>query len=138
MAKIVATRPILLANRIYEPGELLPAWDTARTAAWLEAGSAVLVDDDTTDVKADEDTAEVGNEPADGVSMAENGDAETDPAEDGEETPDTADDGDTTSDNEEDEAAETDPAEDNEETPDTAATPGDGKVKPNKGTRRKK
>lgn len=69
MAKIVATRPILLANRIYEPGELLPAWDAARTAAWLEAGSAVLVDD---------------------------------------------------------------------ETPDTAATPGDGKAKPNKGTRRKK
>ena len=108
MAKIVATRPILLANRIYEPGELLPAWDAARTAAWLEAGSAVLVDDETASTEADEDTAEVGNEPADGNSMDENGDGETAPAEDG------------------------------EETPDTAATPGDGKAKPNKGTRRKK
>lgn len=108
MAKIVAKRPILLANRIYQPGELLPAWDAAVTAAWLEAGSAVLVSDETDKTETNKDAAPEGESPAGGNSTAENGDGETSDAGN------------------------------SEETPDTAATPGDGKGKSTKGKSRKK
>ena len=39
-----AVRTILFRNQVYNPGQLLPDDDSAMVAAWLEAGSAVVVD----------------------------------------------------------------------------------------------
>lgn len=44
--KLVATTAILYQNRIYEPGEALPAADAKLVAAWLESGSAEKQDAD--------------------------------------------------------------------------------------------
>ncbi len=76
MAKIIAKRPILLANHIYQPGDLLPAWDAALVAAWLEAGSAVLVEDDTANIKKYDAAALEENSQAGDVPTVQNSDTE--------------------------------------------------------------
>ena len=53
METLIATRPILLQNRLYQPGEALPAWDKAAVAAWLEAGSAVLAGEERENAPAE-------------------------------------------------------------------------------------
>ena len=60
MVKLIATRPILLANHLYQPGETLPVWDKAAAAAWLEAGSAIL-----------EEPAPVENQPGQSLPLPE-------------------------------------------------------------------
>ena len=45
MKQLIAKRFILYQNRIYSPGEALPAADGRMAAAWLRAGSAVWQED---------------------------------------------------------------------------------------------
>ena len=70
MAKLTAFRPILYQNRIYQPGEVLPVWDSAIAAAWLEAGSAVYWDDSPPE---ENDTALEEEIPENGEPTGENG-----------------------------------------------------------------
>lgn len=45
MKKLIAKRDILYQNRMYAPGEALPAAEGRMTDAWLRAGSAVWQED---------------------------------------------------------------------------------------------
>ena len=45
MKQLIAKRSILYQNRIYAPGEALPAADGRMAAAWLRAGSAAWQED---------------------------------------------------------------------------------------------
>ena len=45
MKKLIAKRSVLYQNRMYNPGEALPAADGRMTEAWLQAGSAVWQED---------------------------------------------------------------------------------------------
>ncbi len=45
MSKLIAKSTVLYQSRMYAPGDPLPAHDTVMRDAWLEAGTAVLVDD---------------------------------------------------------------------------------------------
>ena len=45
MKKLIAKRSVLYQNRMYNPGEALPAADGRMTEAWLRAGSAVWQED---------------------------------------------------------------------------------------------
>ena len=45
MKQLIAKRSILYQNRIYSPGEALPAADGRMAKAWLRAGSAVWQED---------------------------------------------------------------------------------------------
>ena len=45
MKQLIAKRSILYQNRIYGPGEALPAADGRMAAAWLRAGSAAWQED---------------------------------------------------------------------------------------------
>lgn len=45
MSILLAKCPVLYQSRIYAPGNPLPANDPVMRDAWLEAGTAVLVDD---------------------------------------------------------------------------------------------
>lgn len=45
--RLIATFPILLGNKQYEPGEELPTSNPSSVAAWLEAGSAVWKDEES-------------------------------------------------------------------------------------------
>lgn len=40
MNKLIAKRAVLYRGRQYEPGEMLPGYDTKMVEAWLRAGSA--------------------------------------------------------------------------------------------------
>lgn len=51
MAKLIARMPILIANRIYQPGETLPAQNAEVVDAWITAGSAALEKDDAENTK---------------------------------------------------------------------------------------
>lgn len=53
MERLIAKRAVLYQGRQYEPGEVLPAYDTAMVDAWLRAGSAKMV----SDAKPEETTA---------------------------------------------------------------------------------
>ena len=46
-----STRPVLYRSTQYSTGDALPADDAAMVAAWLEAGSAVLVSDEETEAE---------------------------------------------------------------------------------------
>lgn len=42
MNKLIAKRAVLYRGRQYEPGEILPGYDSKMAKAWLRAGSAEL------------------------------------------------------------------------------------------------
>lgn len=42
MNKLIAKRAVLYRGRQYEPGEILPGYDSKMVEAWLRAGSAEL------------------------------------------------------------------------------------------------
>lgn len=46
MSKLIANIPILFENRMYQPGEAVPASDPAYIAALKEAGSVKIQDDE--------------------------------------------------------------------------------------------
>lgn len=52
MQKLTAQMSILFENKIYAPGSTLPAHNAVMVAAWLAAGTAVWIDDETTTAKA--------------------------------------------------------------------------------------
>lgn len=52
MKVLTAKQSILFESKIYAPGDKLPAHNEAMVKAWLEAGTAVWIDDATTDTKA--------------------------------------------------------------------------------------
>jgi len=45
MSKLIAKCPVLYQSRMYAPGDPLPAHDPVMSDAWLEAGTAVLVNE---------------------------------------------------------------------------------------------
>ena len=45
MERLIAKRPVLYQGRQYEPGEILPAYDTDMVGAWLRVGTAKMVSD---------------------------------------------------------------------------------------------
>ena len=65
MKQLIAKRPILYQNRMYAPGEALPAADGCMTGAWLRAGSAAWQED--APPAQDEDSAPTGQ--AEGEKM---------------------------------------------------------------------
>lgn len=75
MQKLTAQRSILFENRIYAPGETLPAHNAAMVEAWINAGTAVWIDSETisTKAKAKPKTAEPGLPGAAVASESENG-----------------------------------------------------------------
>ena len=72
---LTAQKSILFENRIYAPGETLPAHNAAMVEAWIQAGTAVWIDSDTisTKAKAKSKTAEPGLPGAAVASESENG-----------------------------------------------------------------
>lgn len=60
MATLKANIPILLANTQYQPGEDLPANDTALVEAWIESGAAEWAEEAGTKVKAKPAAARAG------------------------------------------------------------------------------
>ena len=46
MITLTALRPILFRSTQYEVGDALPGDDAATVEAWLEAGSAAMIDDE--------------------------------------------------------------------------------------------
>ena len=49
---LTAQKSILFENKIYSPGDVLPAHNQGMVEAWLNAGTAVWIDDETTKTKA--------------------------------------------------------------------------------------
>lgn len=62
MQRLTAKASILFKSKIYKPGEELPAKNPDMVEAWLEAGTAVWIDDEQTKTpaKARPRTAEPG------------------------------------------------------------------------------
>lgn len=62
MQRLTAQTYILFESKTYKPGEELPVKNPAMVEAWLEAGTAVFIDDEQTKtpVKARPRTAEPG------------------------------------------------------------------------------
>lgn len=62
MQKLTAQKSILFENRIYAPGEEIPTKNPVMVEAWLAAGTAVWIEDETenTKTKARPRTAEPG------------------------------------------------------------------------------
>lgn len=60
MEKLKATRPILYGGRMYEVGDLLPVRDRHMVDAWMETGSAAVIEPDVTPSS----TANAGEETA--------------------------------------------------------------------------
>ena len=52
MQVLTAQQSILFESKIYAPGESLPTKNAVMVDAWLAAGTAVWIDDETTDTKA--------------------------------------------------------------------------------------
>lgn len=75
MQKLTAQTSILFESKIYKPGEELPVKDPAMVEAWLEAGTAVWIDDEQkkTPVKARPKTEEPGQPGVAVHSESENG-----------------------------------------------------------------
>lgn len=65
--QLIAQQSILFEGKIYNPGEHLPAHNAAMVAAWLEAGTAVWIENKNEAPKAKPRTAEPG---LSGVSVA--------------------------------------------------------------------
>lgn len=77
MKKLTAQRSILFESKIYNPGEELPTKNPTMIEAWLEAGTAVWIDDEqkvTPVTKAKPKTAEPGLVGVAPHSEAEDGD----------------------------------------------------------------
>ena len=62
MQKLTAQKSILFESKIYNPGETLPAHNASMVEAWIEAGTAVWLDDEAKkpQAKARPRTAEPG------------------------------------------------------------------------------
>lgn len=75
MRVLTAQKSILFENRIYSPGEKLPAHNAAMVDAWLAAGTAVWIDDEPpkSKAKARPRTAEPGQPGVAVASEAEDG-----------------------------------------------------------------
>ena len=62
MQRLTAQTSILFESKMYKPGDELPVKNPAMVEAWLEAGTAVLIDDEQkkTPAKARTRTADPG------------------------------------------------------------------------------
>lgn len=69
MQRLTAQKSILFESKIYSPGEELPTKNAGMVEAWIAAGTAVWIDDETktTKAKARPRTAEPGQP---GVAVA--------------------------------------------------------------------
>ena len=76
MQVLTAQQSILFENKIYAPGEELPTKNASMVEAWLAAGTAVWIGDETksTKAKARPRTAEPGQPGAAVASESEDGD----------------------------------------------------------------
>ena len=76
MKKLIAKQSILFESKLYSPGAELPTKNADMVKAWLDAGTAVWVEDETnnTKAKARPKTAEPGLPGDVVVSESENGD----------------------------------------------------------------
>lgn len=79
MERLIAKRAVLYQGRQYEPGEVLPAYDTIMVDAWLRAGSAEMVNDAA---KPEESPAGDDNG-QDGLQDSQNGQDGTEDTQDG-------------------------------------------------------
>ena len=52
MRRLTAKTSILFESKMYKPGEELPVKNPAMVEAWLEAGTAVFIDDEQTKTPA--------------------------------------------------------------------------------------
>ena len=50
MKRLTAQRPILYGGRMYQAGDILPAYDKRMVEAWLSAQSAAMIDDTADEV----------------------------------------------------------------------------------------
>ena len=74
MQKLTAKTSILFESKLYHPGDELPANNPAMVEAWLEAGTAVWIDDEKPkSPKAKMRTAEPGQPGVAVHSESENG-----------------------------------------------------------------
>lgn len=73
---LTAQKSILFESKLYNPGDALPTKNAVMTEAWLSAGTAVWIDDETisTKAKARPRTAEPGQPGAAVASESEDGD----------------------------------------------------------------
>lgn len=71
--KLIAKTYILFESRNYKPGEELPAHNPGMVEAWLEAGTAVWMEEVTLPTRAKPVTAEPGLAGKALVSESENG-----------------------------------------------------------------
>lgn len=76
MKVLTAQKSILFESKLYDPGDELPTKNADMTEAWLAAGTAVWIDDETvsTKAKARPRTAEPGQPGAAVASESEDGD----------------------------------------------------------------
>lgn len=76
MQKLTAKQDILFESKIYAPGEELPTKSETMVKAWLEAGTAVWIDDESKikAPKASPKTAEAGLPGVAVASESEDGD----------------------------------------------------------------
>lgn len=77
MQVLTAQQDILFESKIYAPGDELPTKDAAMVEAWIEAGTAVWIDNEkseTPKAKARPRTAEPGQPGAAAASESEDGD----------------------------------------------------------------
>ena len=75
MKRLTAQTSILFESKMYKPGDELPVKNPAMVEAWLEAGTAVLIDDEQkkAPAKARPRTAEPGQPGVAVHSESENG-----------------------------------------------------------------
>lgn len=76
MKALTAQKSILFESKLYKPGDELPTKNAGMVEAWLAAGTAVWIDDETasTKAKARPRTAEPGLPGAAVASESEDGD----------------------------------------------------------------
>lgn len=80
MERLIAKRAVLYQGRQYEPGEVLPAYDTIMVDAWLRAGSAEMVSDaKPEEIPAGDDNGQNGQ---DGLQNGQNGQEGTEDTQD--------------------------------------------------------
>ena len=75
MKKLIAKQSILFESKLYAPGAELPTKNTGMVEAWIEAGTAIWIEDETNNAKAKAlpKTAEPGQPGVSVASESENG-----------------------------------------------------------------
>lgn len=81
MKRLTAKRPILYGGRMYEAGEALPAQDQRMVNAWLEAGSAAVIDPDAAEVPTPPAGADGGQNDTNDAKVTEDTQSDQDTAE---------------------------------------------------------